>query len=133
MKKVIRMRSIAVALTLGALALAASSQGYPGGGGMNHSRSINHADPRGDAAGMREPALRPHVLGLFAAALAKEAPSLALTPAAAAATSDFVRDLKDFAALDDRHVRDRVGLMRTVHAAVDLKRDLTESQAYARE
>lgn len=133
--KAIPIRSIAIAITLGAWALAASAQGFPGGGGggMNGARGMNRADPRGDAAGMREPMMRPHVMGLFAAALEKEAPSLELTPAAAAATSDFVRELKDFAALDERHVRDRIGLMRTVHGAIDLQRDLKESQAYARE
>ncbi|HVZ44871.1 MAG TPA: hypothetical protein VHA82_13755 [Ramlibacter sp.] len=82
----------------------------------------------------REIELQPHALVLFAVALERDAASIASTPAAASALRDFIRDLKDFAALDDRHVRERIGWAHaTVHASVDLQRDLDEDREAAGE
>jgi len=134
-----RRLALAASLCFGAIALSVSAQGFPGGGGMGRSgghlggadRFGQHGGP--DAKG-GEPMLRPHVLALFAAGLERESVTANLAPPAAQALRDFIRELKDFAALDDRHVRERLGWTRgTVHAVTDLQRDLGDTEEGARE
>jgi hypothetical protein len=108
----------------------ASAQGYPGGGGAGGSGRLPHGSStslvRPDASAKRvESKLQPHAIGLFAAALERESPSLNLSPAATAAMQEFIRDMKDFAGLDSRHAEQRLGWIQgTVHATVDVGRDL---------
>lgn len=134
-----RRLALVASLCFGVFALSVSAQGFPGGGGMG--RGGGHMGGGGDRSLMRgadgrpgEPMLRPHVLAMFAAGLEKESVAAGLSPAAAQSLRDFIRELKDFAALDDRHVRERMGWMRgTVHAVTDLQRDLADTEESAHE
>jgi hypothetical protein len=120
-------------LCLGAFASTVCAQGYPGGGGGMGRRSSS-LEERVKAARPGEARLRPNVLELFAAGLEKEASSMNLPPPTAKAMQDLVREMKDFGALDDRHVRERLGWTRgTVHAAVDVQRDLSDVEESAHE
>lgn len=125
-------------LCFGAFALTVSAQGFPGGGGGMGRREGRTGggslEDRVKSAKPGEAMLRPHVFELFAAGLDKESPAMNLPPPAAQAMHDFIREMKDFAALDDRHVRERLGWARgTVHAAVDVQRDLADAEESAHE
>ncbi|MEJ6022353.1 hypothetical protein [Ramlibacter sp. PS4R-6] len=127
-------RNIPTRLLTGAalalLGLAAAAQGYPGGGtgrmhgGGNRSSIIPDTPPK-----RAESPLRPHAMALFAAALEKESAALGLSPAAASALQGFIRDMKDFAGLDDRRAQERLGWTQgAVHATVDVARDLNAAR-----
>ena len=123
------------AVVIAASAVTVLAQGYPGGGAGGMGRARSHRAEPDDASGkMREPNLPLHPLAALAAALERETPSMKLSPAAAAAMSDFVREARDFAALEDRRMRERIGIARSVvHANVDLQRDLTDIEESTRE
>jgi hypothetical protein len=131
-----RRLALVASLGFGAFALSVSAQGFPGGGmgrgggHMGGERSI----VRGADGKPGEAMLRPHVLALFAAGLEKESIAAGLPAPAAQALRELIRELKDFAALDDRHVRERMGWTRgTVHAVTDLQRDLADTEESAHE
>jgi hypothetical protein len=117
-----------------ALSVSAQPQGFPGGAMDKGAGGMRHDFRREGDHGPAGPALRPHAFALFAAELEKDSASLALKPPAAAALRDLVRELRDFAGLDDRRARERMGLARgTVHAVVDFQRDLGETDDAAHE
>lgn len=127
-------------MALAAFALTSAAQGYPGGGtggpaarthgGSNRSSIIPDSPPKRPEQSL----LQPHAFALFASALDKEGPSLGLSPGAASAMQDLARDMKDFAGLDDRRARQRLGLVQpTVHATVDVARDLDAARESTRE
>lgn len=130
-----RRLALAASLSFGVIALSVSAQGFPGGG-MGHGQGRRGGErPESRADGKAgEPRLRPHVFTVLATALDKESASMALKPPAADALREFVRELRDFAALDDRHVRERMGWTRgTVYAVMDLQRDLGDAGEAAHE
>jgi hypothetical protein len=137
MKQIFPVRKLALAFLMVGAASASLAQSYPSGGstrsrgeGRGDSRSIaDMVERRAEA-----PAIRPHTMSVFAGALEKEMPSLGLAPAAATAMQDFVRELRDYATLEDRPLRERAGLApRTVHAVSSLQRDLDAQAEYASE
>ena len=94
----------------------------------------NRPDRTEETEHPRDPMLQPHPLAVFANSLERELPAMSLSPVASAAVTDFVRELKDLAALDDRHVHERIGWSRSaVHANVDLGRDLAGVEEGAHE
>ena len=117
--------TLACALALTCLA-AAAQQMPQGPAPRNHGSSIireSTVDPA--TAARRAETMRPHVLTLFAAGLDKESAALALSPAAASAMQAWMRDMKDFAGLEDRRTQQRMGwTLGAVHATVDVTRDL---------
>lgn len=130
------IRTFALAAGLLGVCVAAGAQGMPGGMGGERMRGGGRLGERGGEGTMRQPEmnLRAHPLALLAAALQAEAPTLASNGPAADALAAFVRELRDFAALDDRIARERTGINRaTVRATVDLQRDIGELADAARE
>jgi hypothetical protein len=118
------------ATSLAMFSLACAAQGYPGGGtGRMHGGGNRTELSRPDAPKRPESKLQPHLMALFAAALEKEGGSLGLSPAAASTMQEFVRDLRDFAALDNRHAEQRLGWTQgAVYATVDVTRDLNAAR-----
>jgi len=118
------------ATSLAMFSLASAAQGYPSGGtgrahgGGNRTSLVPDTPPK-----RPESKLQPHLMALFAAALEKEGGAMGLSPAAASTMQEFVRDLKDFAGLDNRHAEQRLGWTQAaVYATVDVTRDLNAAR-----
>jgi hypothetical protein len=137
-----KLHSIAAAAALVLLSTTALAQNYPGGGagGAGGHRTEGRSGPIGTSiqrpttAASRTDTVSPHPMRALSDALSRERQNLQLSPDAARAWDDLQRDLKDFAALDDRRTGVRVGWTKhTVYAAVDLQRDLVaqEDEAHA--
>lgn len=137
MNRILITRVIA-ATALMMFSLASVAQGYPSGGGSRAhggGTGSTRIDQRPDTPAKRpESQLRPDAVALFAAALDKESASLGLSPGAASALQGFVRDMKDYGALGDRLVQQRMGWTQpAVHANVDVARELDAARESMRE